>query len=89
MNNIVTIPDTPDARREWIKFQLRIRGLSLAALARKHKAARSTTSRALKTHAPYWENVIAQVLELTPRDLWPERYDRNGLPKPAGSQHAE
>lgn len=74
------IPTSPEQKREWIKYQLKIRGLSLAALGRKHDKCRQVVSTALYEPAPRWEFVIAEAIGLTPAEVWPERYDENNLP---------
>ena len=67
-------------RREWIKFQLRIRGSSLSAIARELGTTRHAPRLALDKPYPKMERVIAEKLGLKPMELWPERYDENGLP---------
>ncbi|EET4009987.1 nucleotide excision repair protein, partial [Escherichia coli] len=37
---LIDIPSDPEKKREWIKYKLKIQGLSLAALGRKHKTSR-------------------------------------------------
>lgn len=69
-----SIPTDPAMRREWIKFQLAIRGYSLAALAREHSVTRQQPQAALMRAYPKWERIIARVLDLTPSQIWPERY---------------
>lgn len=80
MPDIDQIPADPEIRRQWIKYQLKIRGASLASIAREHQVDRNILSTALKRGSPRWDYEIAQVLGLTPQKLWPERYDQNGLP---------
>jgi Ner family transcriptional regulator len=69
------VPEDPDKRREWIKYQLKIRGISIAKLARTHNASRQAVSTALTRSNPRWEHVIAHALGTKPNSLWPERYD--------------
>lgn len=73
------VPEDAGKRREWIKYQLKIRGLSIAELARAHSASRQAVSTALVRSNPRWEHVIAEALETTPHKLWPERYDPETL----------
>lgn len=75
------IPHTPEERREWIKYQLRIKGLSLRLLAERFGVSRHAPAKALVLHYPLWEARIANELGLTAQELWPERYQANGLPK--------
>jgi Ner family transcriptional regulator len=72
------IPTTPEARRAWIKYQLQLRGLSLAGLAERQGLSRKTVQKALHSGYPKMERLIAKSLGLTPRQLWPERFDAAG-----------
>lgn len=67
-------------RREWIKYQLKIKGLSLAEIGRKHCISRQVVSTALYRSNPRWEHEIASALDMRPVELWPERYDNLGIP---------
>ncbi|MEX0732613.1 MAG: helix-turn-helix domain-containing protein [Aquisalimonadaceae bacterium] len=69
-----SIPTDPAIRREWIKYQLAIRGYTLAALAREHGVTRQQPQAALTRPYPKWERIIARVLDLSPTQIWPERY---------------
>ena len=82
------------ARREWIKFQLRVRGSSLSALARELGVSRHAPRLALVKPYPRMERAIADKLGLKPQELWPERYDENGRPnrtigRPKPSRHGD
>lgn len=79
-NDTTSIPTDPKIRREWIKFQLAIRGHSLSTLAREHNKTRQQPQAALRKPYPKWERIIAAALDLEPHQLWPERYDQNGEP---------
>lgn len=78
-NTAFRVPDDPSKRREWIKYQLKIRGVSIADLARQHCASRQAVSTALIRSNPRWEHVIAEALGTMPNCLWPERYDPDTL----------
>ncbi|MBW8003053.1 MAG: transcriptional regulator [Planctomycetes bacterium] len=69
------VPSDPVQRREWIKYQLRIRGSSLSAVAREMGVSRHASNLALAKSYPRMERAIASKLGLEPRLLWPERYD--------------
>ena len=88
--NVTDIPADPAARREWIKFQLRLRGWSLSRLSRAYGGSRYCAVQALRKRYPKWERIIARELGLPPEALWPERYgesDRvNGKPKSVAAQ---
>lgn len=73
-----TVPTTPAARREWIKYQLRVRGLSLAKVAARHHKSPKTIQKALDTPYKKSERFIAAALQLRPAQLWPERFDSRG-----------
>lgn len=72
--NAHTIPQKPDERRAWIKYQLELRGQTMGGLARKHGLFRTTVVSALHKPYPRMERIIANVLGLKPEDIWPERY---------------
>jgi Ner family transcriptional regulator len=75
--NIVdaNVPKNTEKRREWIKYQLKIRGISIAKLAREHNVSRQALSTALVRSNPRWEFVISNALGVTPNAIWPERYE--------------
>lgn len=81
------LPETPEERREWIKYNLKIRGLSFSELGRRHNRSRQIVARALYETSPYWQRVIAEAVGSTPQALWPERFDENNLPLKAGGDH--
>ncbi len=88
------VPLEETARREWIKFQLRVRGSSLSAIARELGVTRHAPRLALVKPYPRMERAIADKLGLKPMELWPERYDENGQPnrtkgRPASSRHGD
>ncbi|AKJ36907.1 Ner [Aeromonas hydrophila NJ-35] len=74
------VPRDLTKKREWIKYQLKIRGLSLAKIGRKHNISRQVVSTALYRSSPRWEHEIASALDMQPIELWPERYDYLGIP---------
>ncbi len=63
---------------EDIKAAVRKRGVSLAALSRSHGLPEHACRHALRY--PYFEAemAIAETLGLSPRQIWPERYDAGG-----------
>lgn len=75
------IPDDSDERREWIKYQLKIRGLTLASLAREHGVSRHVFSKALTHGSIRWDHVIAKAINFPVSFLWPDRYDADNLPR--------
>lgn len=67
----------PDARREWVKFQLGLHGSSFADLGRQLGVSRSCVLRAFYTSYPKMERLIAAAIDMHPADIWPERYQNN------------
>ena len=72
------IPHVDPARREWVKFQLMLRGYSLTGLAAELGVTRNAVSNALGAPYPRMEHAIGQVLGIHPQYIWPERYDAAG-----------
>lgn len=80
-----TIPIDVSLRKEWVKYQLRLKGYSLAALGRVLGVSRSAPVLALRQPYPRIERAIADILGLEPAAIWPERYDAEGNPnRPMG-----
>lgn len=75
------IPDDLQQRREWIKFQLRLRGTTLSAIAREEGVSRQALRQALVHSYPKMERAIAAKLHMEPKDIWPERYARRQTKK--------
>jgi len=74
------IPTNPEARWEWIKYQLRIRGSSAAKLAQVLKVT-DRAIRATKSHPyPRIERAIAETLDVEVAVIWPERWNADGSP---------
>lgn len=65
----------PDTRNEWIKFQLGLRGLSFASIARENNITRHCVKKALYMSYPKMERLLAAALEMPVEQLWPERYN--------------
>lgn len=70
----------PKARAGWIIFQLKLKGKSLASVARQYGNQRQQPAKALRGPYPLWEQRLADELGLKPHELFPERYDHHGLP---------
>lgn len=87
--NTTEIPLDPTLRWEWIKYQLRTRGTSLAMLARALDVSDTAVKNAKRTAYPRMERAIATALGLKPIDLWPDRWNSNGTPHRIRSQRAE
>ncbi|WP_313117115.1 helix-turn-helix domain-containing protein [Ectopseudomonas guguanensis] len=78
--NTAEIPSDPALRWEWIKFQLRAKGTSLAKLAREQHVTGPALKNVKRTPYPRMERVIAKALGIAVQTLWPERWDANGNP---------
>lgn len=76
----------PKKRWAWILYQCNLRGFSLASLASRHGVARETLYQVRHKRYPRMERIIAESLGLSPRELWPERYDCDGLPSDRGDK---
>ena len=87
--NKADIPLDPANRWEWIKYQLRANGTSLAKLARDLKVTGPAVKNTKRTAYPRMERAIAKSLGLAPIDLWPERWNTNGSPKRLRPKRAE
>ncbi len=79
--NTAEIPSNPDLRWEWIKYQLRARGTSLAKLARALNVSGQAVKNVKRTAYPRMERAIAKALGLEVAALWPERWGTDGAPK--------
>lgn len=74
------IPLDLDSRWEWVKFQLRIRGTSIADLAREAGLNESAFRNAKRRAYPRVERDIATALKMLPGQIWPERWNADGTP---------
>lgn len=83
------IPLDLERRWEWIKFQLRVRGTSLADLAKTNELNERAIRNAKHRAYPRVERVIAKALGLQPEQLWPERWNADGTPSRQRPNRAE
>lgn len=87
------IPTDPFERREWVIYQLRLRGTTLTGLGRARGVSRQAVSQALFAPSYEIERAIAKALGIPVRRLFPERFDEHGhrlhairgRPRPKGS----
>lgn len=70
----------PDKRRAWVIYQLKLLGKNLASVARDAGVTKQQTQVAMGRPYPRMERFIANALGLAPQELFPERYDTDGLP---------
>lgn len=81
----IVIPLDPAQRRAWVLYQLRLRGLTLASLARALGVERHVPGAAFRSPYPKMERALATAIGLQPQQIWPERYTRDGRPnRPMG-----
>ncbi|OQR35880.1 hypothetical protein BWR15_06005 [Pseudomonas sp. T] len=78
--NTAEIPKDIFQRWEWIKYQLRAKGSSLAILARELDLTGSAVKNAKRRPYPHVERAIAQKLGLQAMEIWPERWASNDEP---------
>ncbi len=67
-------------RRAWIIYHLALQDRSLASIARDAGISRQAIWQAMVKPYPRAEKIIADSLDIEPNVLFPERYDKNGLP---------
>ena len=72
------VPKNPAERRVWVCYQLRLRGDSLRAIARRIGVCQQAPSNALMNPSKDIEQAIAEAIGLTPEQLFPERFDATG-----------
>jgi Ner family transcriptional regulator len=75
---------SPSPTRGWswnrIIFALRERGLTVAEVARRAGYAGSSGKQVAKRRWPNMQRAIARALERSPQEIWPDRYDHEGVP---------
>lgn len=73
------------ARKDWhksdVKAALEKAGKTLRQLSKEHEMSPSYFKEALHRPVPRAQAVIADVLGLSPWEIWPSRYDEHGQPK--------
>ncbi len=79
-NRTKQLLSNPETRRAWVLYQLTLQGESLASVARRAKVSRQAMQKVLTYPYPKMEKVLADFLGLPPMVLFPDRYDRHGLP---------
>ena len=68
----------PGKRRAWVQYQLKVKGRSLASLARELGVVRHAPGHALAKPYPRMEHAIAEAIGIPVQVLFPERYFPNG-----------
>jgi len=70
----------PTKRRAWIKYQIHMQGRNLAQIATDNGVDRHTLYNVFRVPYPRMELIVATALGYTPQQIFPERYDDDGLP---------
>lgn len=75
-----------------VKAALEKRGLTLSDLDREHGLPQGTCSAALRKPHAVGERIIAEALDMSPRQVWPNRYRKDGIrlrPQPAANYRTD
>ena len=77
-----SVKKEPLAREHWlwIRNQIELKGLSLDSIATAHGYHKSAVGLARDYRYPAIEKIIADIIGLTPQDLFPDRYTADGKP---------
>lgn len=75
VHTTLDIPKNPAERRGWVIWQLRLQGSSLSKIARAEGVSQQAVSNALIAPSSHLETAIAKALNLTPEQLFPERFN--------------
>jgi len=81
-----------DWHKSDIKAALEKRGLTLSDLDRENSLPDGACSRTLREPYQLGELIIAEALDLSPRQIWPSRYRTDGVrlrPQPARNYRAK
>lgn len=78
LTTTLPVPKEPGFRRAWLVYQLRLRGWSLAELARQEGVNYEALARTMVEPNSHLEPIVARVLGTTVQELFPERFDKNG-----------
>ncbi len=76
----------PARRWSWLVAHMKGRGSSLSAIARTINISRSAVQSAKYVAYPRVEAVLAKALDVKVQELFPDRYDADGVPtaRPVG-----
>lgn len=70
----------PEKRKHWAIYQFGLRGRSLASVAREVGIKKDTLYVVWSRPYPRMERVLAELLGITPQEMFPDRYDAAGKP---------
>lgn len=72
------VPADPTRRRFWILAELRVRGITVADLARQLGTSAQAGSNALRSPSQRWEQAFSEALGMPASVLFPDRYTADG-----------
>ena len=70
----------PETRKHWVRYQLFLQGTTMSKLAQANGITRTCLYTVWRRTYPKMEKLIANALGLEPHQMFPERYQSNGLP---------
>lgn len=79
-NKTKAILRDPVKRRIWVKYQCQLRHVTMSEIATEAGVTRACFYSVFNKTYPRMEKVLADFLGLEPAQLFPERYDKDGLP---------
>ena len=80
MRNKHILSNSPLDTWEWIKYRLAIKGYTFGKLARHYGVKKTNFTNVKRVPVPKYERIIAEIVGMTPWELWPERYDSSHNP---------
>ena len=60
---------------KWVKYAIRIRGLTFNKIGDLHGVHRTCFTGLKTRHCPKYELFLAKILETSPSEIWPDRYN--------------
>lgn len=72
---------------KWIKYCLYVQGLNFNKLATLYNVNRTCFTNLKNQPCPKYERIIANLLEVDPWDIWPDRYDVAHNPNRVSSRY--
>lgn len=66
-----------DTRKEWFKYQLRLRRSSFSAIAKALRISRPAVSRGILNPSSRLADAVSEALGKSKSELWPDRYSEH------------
>lgn len=76
-----------DKKWRWILHRLHTQGLNFNKLSTLYNCNRSNFSHLKNRPCPKYEKILANILEIDPWDIWPDRYDSVHNPARVSSRY--